>query len=104
MTRQEMIANFDEPSVPELAVDFCDIMEACRKIGFAAKFNEREVNTLADTAVENASDVAECARMAVACSAMESFVNGDTRGRDLDYLLEYCRPRSRAAAKLIKQE
>lgn len=103
MTRQEMIANFDEPSVPDLAADYYVIMEACRKIGYAAKFNKREVNTLADAAVENAADVAEQDRMAVACSTMESYVNGDTPGSDLGWLLEYCRPRSRAAAKLINQ-
>lgn len=101
MNRQEMIANFDEPSAPDLAADYHDIMEVCRKIGYAANLNEREVNTLADASVENASDVPEGERLSVARSAMQSYVNGDTRGSDLAWLLEYCKPRSRAAAKLI---
>ncbi len=80
-----------------------DLMGECRKIGLAAKLNAREVETLAAAAVENCIDVAEHEQLSVACSTMESYVNGDTRGADLDYLLEYCSPRSRAASKLIKQ-
>lgn len=80
-----------------------DLMAECRKIGFAAKLNASEVETLAMAAVENAGDVAEHDQLAVSLSTMTSYINGDTRGSDLDYLLGYCRPRSRAAAKLIKQ-
>lgn len=99
MTRQEMIANFDDPALPDVDAD---LMAACRKIGQAAKLNDKEVETLAASAVENASD-ADGDQLSVARSTMQSYVNGDTHGRDLEYLLEYCRPRSRAAAKLIQQ-
>lgn len=98
MTRQEMIANFDDPAFPDVSPD---IMAECRKIGLAAKLNEREVETLAMAAVENVSDVAEGEQLAVARSTMQSYVNGDTRGADLAWMLEYCKPRSRAAARLI---
>ncbi len=100
MTRQEMIANFDDPAFP--GVDQ-NLMDECRKIGLAAKLNDKEAETLAASAVENASDVAAHDQLSVARSTMQSYVNGDTRGADLEYLLEYCRPRSRAAAKLIRQ-
>lgn len=99
MTRQEMIANFDDPASPDVDPS---LMDECRKIGFAAKLNAKEVETLAASAVDNASDVASHLHMSVARATMQSYVNGDTRGSDLAYLLEYCRPRSRAAAKLIR--
>jgi hypothetical protein len=100
MTRQEMIETFDGPALP--TVD-ADLMAECRKIGRAAMLNGKEVETLAASAVENASDVAGADQLSVARATMQSYVNGDTHGRDLEYLLEYCRPRSRAAAELIKQ-
>ena len=79
-----------------------DLMTVCRSIGLAAKLNAREVETLAMAAIENAGDVAESEQLVCAVSTMQSYVNGDTRGTDLDYMLEYCKPRSRAAAKLIR--
>lgn len=79
-----------------------DILAECRNIALAAKLNRAEAEKLAMAAIENAGDVPADQQLAVAISTVTSYVNGDTRGADLDYLLGYCAKRSRAAAKLIR--
>ena len=56
-------------------------------IAVKAGLNAYEADILAHAAAENAGDVPSDQQEACARSTLESYINGDTRGRDLEALI-----------------
>lgn len=64
-------------------IDVSDLQKIATDCGLSAY----EASVLAMAALENAGDVPEDGRDACARATLESYINGDTRGRDLEAMI-----------------